>query len=219
MPTSTGNGQPARKATYEVNCRAQKENRNHGRDGVRIPEHVSRRAMCGAVPVAGKERTTDEVWRNHDAPWEALISLFPLSPPAWAGAMEFRHDTPLTQSFNEKARSSSDPPSSASDDSPSRFPRSSAARRPTSPSMPHHPLQSSSRPCPNQSRTRTSTPYTRPRGLRISNLLRSWLPIISYLATSLGFLVAIALYRDQVFARESKCQRIRTGTERCRIRS
>ncbi|KAF8897366.1 hypothetical protein BD779DRAFT_1667358 [Infundibulicybe gibba] len=43
--------------------------------------------------------------------------------------------------------------------------------------------------------------YTRPRGLRIANLLRSWLPLILYAFTSLSFVFAIALYRDQVFAR------------------
>ncbi|KAF8631187.1 hypothetical protein AX15_002521 [Amanita polypyramis BW_CC] len=115
-----------------------------------------------------------------------------------------RHDaplSPLSQPLNEKACSPIDPPSTASEDSPRQSPLSSAAHRPTSLSIPPRPPQSSSWSYPDQARTRTSTPYTRPRGLRISNLLRSWLPLISYLATSFGFLVAIALYRDQVFAR------------------
>jgi len=43
--------------------------------------------------------------------------------------------------------------------------------------------------------------YTRPRGLRISNLVRPWIPLIMYAITSLAFVVAIALYRDEVFAR------------------
>ncbi|ESK97585.1 cytoplasm protein [Moniliophthora roreri MCA 2997] len=36
---------------------------------------------------------------------------------------------------------------------------------------------------------------------RLCNLLRPWLPILCYAATSLGFLIAIAFYKSQVFAR------------------
>ncbi|KAF9008888.1 hypothetical protein BDQ17DRAFT_1349141 [Cyathus striatus] len=48
----------------------------------------------------------------------------------------------------------------------------------------------------------TSSPstYTRPRGLRIANLFRSWLPLILYALTSVAFVVAIALYRTELFA-------------------
>ncbi|KAE9410278.1 hypothetical protein BT96DRAFT_961753 [Gymnopus androsaceus JB14] len=42
--------------------------------------------------------------------------------------------------------------------------------------------------------------YTRPRTLRISNLIRPWLPVIFYAFTSLGFLVAIVFYKAQLFA-------------------
>lgn len=52
---------------------------------------------------------------------------------------------------------------------------------------------------PHQSRLHPRLSYTRPRSLRISNLLRLWFPIITYVATTLAFLVAIALYRDQLF--------------------
>ncbi|KIK65436.1 hypothetical protein GYMLUDRAFT_38897 [Collybiopsis luxurians FD-317 M1] len=44
-------------------------------------------------------------------------------------------------------------------------------------------------------------PYSRPpRAFRIANLVRPWLPIILYALTSLGFLVAIAFYKAQLFA-------------------
>jgi hypothetical protein len=56
---------------------------------------------------------------------------------------------------------------------------------------------------PNRNRRPShSQPYTRPRGLRIANLLKPWLPLIMYGLTSLAFLVAIGLYRTEVFARE-----------------
>ncbi|KZT12969.1 uncharacterized protein LAESUDRAFT_669135 [Laetiporus sulphureus 93-53] len=41
--------------------------------------------------------------------------------------------------------------------------------------------------------------YTRPRGLRIANLLRPWVPIILYALTSLGFLAAVSFWKIQVF--------------------
>ena len=110
-----------------------------------------------------------------------------------------RLDSPSTQSFNEKPKQTS----TINDSVPSsHFPASSAAQRSSSCTTPSRPHQYP-RTCHNQPRTRTTRiPYTRPRGLRICNLFRSWLPIISYVATSLAFLLAIALYRDQVFARE-----------------
>ena len=46
------------------------------------------------------------------------------------------------------------------------------------------------------------SPYARPRGLRISRLLRSWLPIILYALTSLSFVVAIACFRTELFTGE-----------------
>lgn len=44
--------------------------------------------------------------------------------------------------------------------------------------------------------------YTRPRGLRISNLIKPWIPLILYGITSLGFLVAIAFWKNEVFQGE-----------------
>ena len=111
------------------------------------------------------------------------ITLFP------ASNMDFlRHEpspcNPLTHTFDEKA-----PPSNSShsrlfpltSDSQNRFP-------------PHRAMSGQ---C---SRTPPRVSYTRPRGLRIANLIRSWLPIISYVATTVAFFIAIALYRDQLFA-------------------
>ncbi|KIY49542.1 hypothetical protein FISHEDRAFT_31619, partial [Fistulina hepatica ATCC 64428] len=43
--------------------------------------------------------------------------------------------------------------------------------------------------------------YSRPRGLRIANLLRAWLPLIMYALTSLIFVVGIAFYKDELFSR------------------
>lgn len=68
-------------------------------------------------------------------------------------------------------------------------------------SRPHHPALTSSYPeTPlHYSRTVPTSAYTRPRGLRIANLLKPWIPIILYAFTSLGFLVAIALWKAEVF--------------------
>ncbi|KAG8218367.1 hypothetical protein J3R82DRAFT_3987 [Butyriboletus roseoflavus] len=41
--------------------------------------------------------------------------------------------------------------------------------------------------------------YVRPRGLRIWNLLKKWSPVLAYGATSLGFVLAIAFWKTQVF--------------------
>lgn len=48
-----------------------------------------------------------------------------------------------------------------------------------------------------------SNNYTRPRGLRIANLLKPWVPIILYGITSLAFVFAIALYKTEVFSGQS----------------
>lgn len=40
--------------------------------------------------------------------------------------------------------------------------------------------------------------YVRPRGLRIWNLFKQWLPILAYGATSLGFILAIAFWKTEV---------------------
>ena len=47
----------------------------------------------------------------------------------------------------------------------------------------------------------SSSFYTRPRGLRISNLIKPWIPIILYIITSFAFIISIALFKTQVFAR------------------
>ncbi|KAF8558991.1 hypothetical protein OG21DRAFT_1398453, partial [Imleria badia] len=41
--------------------------------------------------------------------------------------------------------------------------------------------------------------YVRPRGLRIWNLFKKWSPVLAYAATSLGFVLAIAFWKTQVF--------------------
>ncbi|KAI0721853.1 hypothetical protein C8T65DRAFT_538984, partial [Cerioporus squamosus] len=44
-----------------------------------------------------------------------------------------------------------------------------------------------------------STSYTRPRGLRIANLIKPWIPIILYIITTLGFLAAVSFWKVEVF--------------------
>ncbi|KAI0700559.1 hypothetical protein BC835DRAFT_1257546, partial [Cytidiella melzeri] len=71
-------------------------------------------------------------------------------------------------------------------------PSQSPARYPSSPKT----LSTSSQ------YSRTAPPsiaYTRPRGLRILNLFRPWIPIIMYAMTSLGFLAAISFWKAEVF--------------------
>ncbi|KAG5341838.1 hypothetical protein C0989_007663 [Termitomyces sp. Mn162] len=67
---------------------------------------------------------------------------------------------------------------------------------PTAPRPPPFPLYHSSR-----ARSSPPSAYTRPRGLRIANLIRPWIPVIMYIITSLAFLVAIALYKEELFLR------------------
>ncbi|KAI9067593.1 hypothetical protein FKP32DRAFT_1563443 [Trametes sanguinea] len=45
----------------------------------------------------------------------------------------------------------------------------------------------------------SSSPYTRPRGLRIANLIKPWIPIILYIMTTLGFLAAVSFWKVEVF--------------------
>ncbi|KAJ7179286.1 hypothetical protein C8R46DRAFT_1073240 [Mycena filopes] len=78
------------------------------------------------------------------------------------------------------------------------FPSSSSARYPASPLRSAHPIAPSS-PAPHH-HTRPAAPYSRPRGLRIANLLRPWLPLIMYALSSLIFVVAIAFFKNQVFS-------------------
>ncbi|KAJ7742426.1 hypothetical protein DFH07DRAFT_890964 [Mycena maculata] len=53
-------------------------------------------------------------------------------------------------------------------------------------------------PTPSSSQNRTAA-YSRPRGLRIANLLKPWLPLIIYALSSLTFVVAIAFFKTPVF--------------------
>lgn len=122
--------------------------------------------------------------------------------------------TPLTDFAGERTR----PPTPGSSAHPqkSRSPMSvtySDPRYQPRSSRPYHASLSSQSPSsflrqpapllvPNRALSQSSTPYTRPRGLRIANLLRPWLPLILYALTTLAFVVAIALYRNEVFARE-----------------
>jgi hypothetical protein len=53
-----------------------------------------------------------------------------------------------------------------------------------------------------RTRPQTSSSYTRPRGLRIANLIKPWIPIILYGLSSLCFVIAIALFKTEVFARQ-----------------
>ncbi|KAG6378438.1 hypothetical protein JVT61DRAFT_12693 [Boletus reticuloceps] len=50
-------------------------------------------------------------------------------------------------------------------------------------------------PCPRSQSHR----YVRPRGLRTWNLFKQWSPVLAYAATSLGFVLAIAFWKTQVF--------------------
>lgn len=46
---------------------------------------------------------------------------------------------------------------------------------------------------------RSSYRYVRPRGLLIWNLFKKWSPVLAYGATSLGFVLAVAFWKTQVF--------------------
>ncbi|KAJ8595335.1 hypothetical protein M405DRAFT_849775 [Rhizopogon salebrosus TDB-379] len=63
----------------------------------------------------------------------------------------------------------------------------------TSSSISSSSISSSSQSIPHSQR------YVRPRGLRIWNLFKHWLPILAYGATSLGFVLAIAFWKTEVF--------------------
>ncbi|KAI0356612.1 hypothetical protein OH77DRAFT_1400742 [Trametes cingulata] len=73
---------------------------------------------------------------------------------------------------------------------------------------PHHPAQLhppfSPAPCPIASSWASpsslpSSSYTRPRSLRIANLIKPWIPIILYVMTTLGFLAAVSFWKVEVF--------------------
>ncbi|PFH52514.1 hypothetical protein AMATHDRAFT_56459 [Amanita thiersii Skay4041] len=114
-----------------------------------------------------------------------------------------QHLHPLPHSFNEKPSCHLLPPSQSPSEANLSHLRSSPLSSATLPSRLFHSSQSSSHSTQPfafpHSRTHIRPPYARPRALRILNLLRSCLPILMYILTSLGFLIAIALYRDEVF--------------------
>ncbi|KAJ4492992.1 hypothetical protein C8J55DRAFT_501914 [Lentinula edodes] len=103
-----------------------------------------------------------------------------------------------SESMNEKAILSSD----ASSEDKLRSPSDGPSVRPQHQSFSRGPSHISTQPAilhiqrlPCQSQS-----YIRPRGLRITNLIRPWLPIILYALTSLIFLIAIAFYKAELFS-------------------
>lgn len=97
---------------------------------------------------------------------------------------------PIQQAqMDEKSTTSS---TSASDIPPnSRTSPLRSTYRPVHPFIPP-------RPTPAQACQRSHR-YVRPRGLRIWNLFKKWSPVLAYGATSLGFLLAIAFWKTQLF--------------------
>jgi len=69
-----------------------------------------------------------------------------------------------------------------------------STHRPAYPFIPARPAPSSSS-CPRSQSSR----YVRPRGLRTWILLKKWSPVLAYGATSLGFVLAIAFWKQRVF--------------------
>ena len=97
------------------------------------------------------------------------------TPPTTSGAKTSHHRT---------ARSNSPPSALTAGHRSPLF-----LRQPVSP----HPIRPRS----------LSLTYTYPRGLRLANLVRPWTPIILYAITSIGFLIAIAFWKTEVFTGES----------------
>lgn len=107
------------------------------------------------------------------------------------------NETPLSVLSSEK-RHAHHPPriGSSSHHHQSLSPASATnSRGHLSPNPRHH---SPFLPTPSPLLTPSHT-YTRPRGLRIYNLLKPWIPLICYGITSVGFLVAIAFWKNEVF--------------------
>lgn len=106
--------------------------------------------------------------------------------------------TPLVDLPDSGRQRGSSPLSAARASPSSRLSPNTPNTAPRHPPFPRQPtLYQSSR-----ARSLTSSTYTRPRGLRIANLIRPWIPIIMYIITSLAFVVAFALYKDELFLRE-----------------
>ncbi|KAJ7591242.1 hypothetical protein C8J56DRAFT_1047450 [Mycena floridula] len=109
----------------------------------------------------------------------------------------------FTQDIDEKSTPLSDLSSSVVPSvSPSRISPSSSSRLNPQSSRQLRPQSASPfvRQPQNTSTVRHPSTYSRPRGLRISNLIKPWIPIIMYGLTSLAFLIAIAFYKTEVFA-------------------
>ncbi|PIL36788.1 transporter [Ganoderma sinense ZZ0214-1] len=72
--------------------------------------------------------------------------------------------------------------------SPAPCPIASSWASPSGSSLSASPYASSASPA-----------YTLPRSLRIANLIKPWIPIILYVITTLGFLVAVSFWKVEVF--------------------
>lgn len=103
--------------------------------------------------------------------------------------------------IDEKATPLSDYPFPSSPINLQNVPSSSRSVQHNPPSAnQHHSLKLSRQPTLLSNTSRPVPIYARPRGLTAFKV-KKWLPIILYCITSLGFLIAIALYKTQVFAR------------------
>lgn len=117
--------------------------------------------------------------------------------------------SPLEADFDEK-HPTLDPFSHRPDRQPSHIHSSQQALNPHSPrpTRPYQPAFTSPAPLFNSEATSTyhsrsfsNSSYSRPRSLRILNLIKSWLPLVLYALTSFGFVVAITLYKTELFER------------------
>ena len=83
---------------------------------------------------------------------------------------------------------------------PNGYPHHNSSPIPSSTRQYHVPSPRSPHPMSSpSSRVAATSAYARPRGLRIANLLKPWIPVILYAMTSLGFLLAIAFWKAEVF--------------------
>lgn len=152
--------------------------------------------------------------RNRPSPSLAIISSSsPASPVSTAPSPSYRHSQSPFRFV--KGSQTMDDEKLAMSETQLQSSRAVGKQRAASPSLagtslsspnqlPHHPRQ----PSPFQrgpsplllvSKPYTSPQYTRPRGLRISNLIKPWIPLILYGITSFGFLVAIMFWKKEVF--------------------
>ena len=92
---------------------------------------------------------------------------------------------------------------SSSSAGPSRYNNSPLAASPLSRQPPPFIRGPSPLLIPSHRALGQSQTYIRPRGLRISNLIKPWIPVILYGITSFGFLVAIAFWKNEVFESEA----------------